>query len=103
MGYATEHMVIVAVVLGVLVLVLRWAFSPRPTSLLARRPRTGSEHDYGLMTPLAAPQDAAEGAQISSLLARSGIRSRVVETHDGLRVMVWNDDLQRARELLLGY
>ncbi|WP_019876307.1 hypothetical protein [Sporichthya polymorpha] len=103
MGYATEQMLVVAIVLGLLVLVLRWAFSPRQTSLLSRRPRTGSEHDYGLMTPLAAPEDAAEGAQISALLARSGIRSRVVETEDGLRVMVWDDDLQRARELLLGY
>ena len=102
MGYATEQMLVVAVVLGLLVLVLRWAYSERKDSLLSRRPRTGAEHEYGLMVPLAAPKDAAEGEQIGALLRGAGIRSRVVHTSDGLRVMVWPEDQTRARDLLLG-
>ncbi len=102
MGYATGEMLLVAAVLGALVLVLRWAYSSRPDSLLSRRPKTGPETDYGLMVPLAAPANGAEGTEICALLQGAGIRSRVVHTSDGLRVMVWPDDLGRARELLLG-
>jgi hypothetical protein len=102
MGYATEQMLIVGAVLAILVLVLRWAYSSRPDSLLSRRPKTGSEHEYGLMSPLAAPKDAAEGAEICALLQKAGIRARTVQTHDGPRVMVWTEDLARGRDVLLG-
>jgi hypothetical protein len=100
-GYAVEQMLIVAGVLALFILVLRWAYSDRKDSLLARRPRTGSEHEYGLMAPLAAPKDAAEGREICALLTAANIRSRMVNTHDGLRIMVWSEDLSRARDLLL--
>lgn len=89
-------------VMGVFILVLKWAYSGRPTSLLSRRPRRGAENEYGLMSPLAAPKDVAEGEDIVALLHKAGIRARVVPTVDGLRVMVWRDDLAPARALLLG-
>lgn len=101
MGYAPEQMLVVGGVFVVLVLVLRWAFSDRKDSLLSRRPRTGSEHEYGLMSPLAAPRDAADGAEITAMLNAAGIRASLVSTVDGLRIMVWPDDLARARALLL--
>jgi hypothetical protein len=88
-------------VMGGLILVLRWAYSDRRDSLLSRLPRTGSEHEYGLMAPLAAPADAAEGEQILALLLHAGIRAVLVPTHNGLRVMVWPEDVPRARRLLL--
>jgi hypothetical protein len=88
-------------VMGLFVLVLKWAYSSRPDSLLSRRPRRGGEDEYGLMSPLAAPKDAAEGEEICGLLRAAAIRSRLVHTSDGLRVMVWPDDLARARALLL--
>jgi hypothetical protein len=100
-GYAIDQVLVVAAVFTLFVLVLRWAYSDRKDSLLARRPRTGSEHEYGLMSPLAAPKDAAEGREICALLTAANIRSRVVNTHDGIRVMVWSEDLPRARALLL--
>ena len=102
MGYATEQMLVVAAVLTLFVLVLRWAYSDKKDSLVSRRPRTGAEHEYGLMAPLAAPKNATEAEQIRALLARGKIRGSVVDTHDGLRVMVWPEDLSRARALLLG-
>jgi hypothetical protein len=95
-GYDIAEMLTVALVLGVLVLVLRWAFSSRRDSL------TGAENEYGLMEPLAAPKNASEGKQICALLRRGGVRGSLVHTRDGLRVMVWPEDQQRARELLLG-
>jgi hypothetical protein len=102
MGYATEQMLIVGAVLAILVLVLRWAYSSRPDSLLSRRPKTGSEHEYGLMSPLAAPKDAAEGAEICALLLLGGIRARSVLWVVGGGVLVWWVVLARARDVLLG-
>ena len=102
MGYDIAEMLTVALVLGVLVLVLRWAFSSRRDSLLARPAKPGTEHEYGLMEPLAAPKNASEGKQICALLRRGGVRGSLVHTRDGLRVMVWPEDQQRARDLLLG-
>jgi hypothetical protein len=100
-GYEAAEMLTVFGVLGVLVLVLRWAFSSRRDSLLARPAKPGAEHEYGLLVPLAAPKDAAEGAEIAAMLQEAGIRAGVVGTQDGLRVMVWPEDLARARALLL--
>jgi hypothetical protein len=101
-GYEPIEMLTAFAVLGVLVLVLRWAFSGRRDSLLARPAKPGTADEYGLMSPIAAPKDAAEGADICELLARADIQARVVGTKDGLRVMVWADDLVRARDVLLG-
>ena len=101
MGYDIAEMLTVAGVLGVLVLVLRWAYSSRRDSLLSRPPKAGAEHEYGLMKPLAAPRNASEGKQICALLQRGGVRGSLVHTHDGLRVMVWPEDQDRARKLLL--
>jgi hypothetical protein len=88
-------------VMGVFILVLRWAYSDRKDSLLSRRPRTGKEHEYGLLVPLAAPANRAEGQEIAAKLQAAGIRAALVATQDGLRVMVWPEDLARARDLLL--
>ncbi|MBA3744888.1 hypothetical protein [Sporichthya sp.] len=97
-----SYAMVVFIALGAFVVVLRWAYSGRPDSLLSRRPRTGTVDEYGLMSPLAAPKDVAEGAEIGAQLQQAGIRSRVVPTAEGLRVMVWTEDLSRAREVLLG-
>ncbi len=99
--YSVLWALAVFAVMGVLILVLKWAYSSRPDSLLSRRPRRGAEHEYGLMSPLAAPKDAAEGEEICALLRAAGIRASMVHTSDGLRVMVWPEDLPRARALLL--
>lgn len=88
-------------VVGVLILFLRWAYSGKRDSLLARRTRTGTESEYGLLSPLAAPRDSTEGNAICALLQAGGIRGTLVHTHSGLRVMVFPNDLPRAKRLLL--
>ncbi|MCF2531360.1 hypothetical protein [Yinghuangia soli] len=89
-------------VVGVLALLLRWAFG-RGTSLVPRSPQQGAPEDYGLLIAVAAPADAVHGRRLCRSLAADGIRSTLVETTDGLRVMVWPPDEEAARLALTRY
>ncbi|MCD0482964.1 hypothetical protein [Streptacidiphilus sp. ASG 303] len=86
-------------VLGVMVLLLRWTFSGG-RSLVARPPRTGRPGEYGLLVSVAAPRDAAEALRLTRRLDGAGIRSTVVHTTQGARVMVWPQEADRARGVL---
>lgn len=86
-------------VVGVLVLLLRWTWS-KGHSVVQRRPQSGPPNDYGLLIPVAAPADATEAAAIGALLDRAGIRSTLADTQEGPRVMVFENDADRARALL---
>lgn len=90
--------------IGLLVLVLRWGFSGSPTrgSLVARRPRIGRPGDYGLLVSVAAPETYSEGETLRRRLEEQAVRASVVVTEDGLRVMVWPEDEQRARAVIAG-
>ena len=91
---------LVAVVLiGVFVLILRWAFS-RGGSVVAAAPRTGTSEEYGLLVPIASPATYAEGEVIRRRLEDSGVRANLATTLDGPRVMVWPADADRARQVL---
>jgi hypothetical protein len=85
--------------LGVLALLLRWAFGHGP-SLVQRRPRRGRPDEYGLLIPVATPADAAEGAALARRLSAAGVRVTVADTREGPRVLVFADDADRARQLL---
>jgi hypothetical protein len=87
------------ILIGLLVLILRWAFS-RGHSLVARPPRSGSPSDYGLLVSVAAPTGAAAGEELCRLLADNGIQATLASTRAGLRLMVWPADVGRARRLL---
>lgn len=89
------------VVVGVLALVLRWAFG-RNQSLVERRPRQGRAGDYGALVPVAEPATHAEGEIARLTLVDSGIRATLVDTSDGPRVMVFPEDARTARALLRG-
>jgi hypothetical protein len=88
-------------VLAVLVLLLRWTYGTGK-SLVARPPRTGAPDEYGLLVAVAAPADAAEARRLAALLDAAGLRSTLVETDDGLRLMVWPADEAAARSALRG-
>src|SRR3954454_18028294 len=51
--------VVAFAMVGLLVLLLRWAFS-RGSSLVAAPPRPGAPDDYGLLVPVASPASFAE-------------------------------------------
>ena len=91
---------LVAVVLiGVFVVILRWAFS-RGGSVVAAAPRPGTSEEYGLLVPVAAPATYVEGEILRRRLEDSGVRANLATTLDGPRVMVWPSDEARAREML---
>lgn len=86
-------------VVGVLILLLRWAHGTGK-SLVAHKPRTGGPDEYGLLVPVASPADAAEADRLAALLTAAGVRSTLVPTSEGLRLMVWAADERTAREAL---
>jgi hypothetical protein len=85
--------------IGGLMLVSRWMSGQRG-SLIERPAQPGAAEEYGLMIPVASPRTTAEAEGTASRLAAVGVRSRVVDTTEGLRVMVWAEDVARARSVL---
>ena len=91
----------VLVVFGLLVIVLRWAFGRR-ASVVAAPPKSGSPQEYGLLVPVASPQNFIEAELIRRSLEEAGLRASIASTTDGPRVMVWPEDLTRARHVVGG-
>ena len=69
-------------VVGVLALILRWAWSGRKDSLLSTPARSGAEGDYGLLVPVAVPRDAQDGQRLAQQLDEHGVRDRFGETRN---------------------
>jgi hypothetical protein len=86
-------------VLGLLTLLLRWTFS-HGRSLVARRPRSGSPDDYGLLVSVAEPASTAEGERLVSRLRDAGLQATLAPTDAGPRVMVFAQDRERALQVL---
>jgi hypothetical protein len=84
---------------GGLILILRWAFS-RGGSVVAAAPRVGSSSEYGLLVPVATPSTYIEGEILRRRLEDAGLRANLATTLDGPRVLVWPDDVDRARAVL---
>lgn len=87
------------VAVGVLVLLLRWAFTPG-RSLVARRPRVGSSTEYGLLVPVASPPTVVQAEILRRHLLSRGIRATLAPASDGPVVLVWPRDAAVAREIL---
>ena len=90
---------IAAIAILGLLLVSRWMTGQRG-SLIERPARAGNPEEYGLMIPVASPSTTAAADQVRAQLGRAGVESRAVDTTQGLRVMVWADDVARARAVL---
>ena len=87
-------------VVGVLMLLLRWAFGGSRKSLVERRPATGGSGDYGLLVAVAAPTNFVEGEVMRRTLEDAGLRATLVPTAEGPRVMVFPDSEKVARAIL---
>jgi hypothetical protein len=87
------------VIIAVLVLIMRWVFAPsRPRT---GRPESGPGADLGLLSPVRTAAPLAEALRVKNLLSQQGIRcsvSRLDREH--YDVLVFNRDLDRARQLL---
>jgi hypothetical protein len=86
-------------VVAVFAAMLRWTFS-RGHSLVARVPRQSTPDDYGLLVAIAEPADRAAGRRLCQMLVADGIRCTLVDTTEGLRLMVWPPDEEAARRVL---
>jgi hypothetical protein len=96
-----QRMLLAVSVLGVLVLLLRWAYGGSAgSSLVERRPAVGRTNEYGLLVAISAPGTYVEGEMSRQRLEDAGIRATLVTTADGPRVMVFREDETIARQLL---
>lgn len=101
-GDGTSYLLSILVVVagfGVMLLFLRWTFSSGK-SVIERRPRQGGENEYGLFVPVAAPATMIEGEQLRLRLEAGQIRAKLVQTKDGPRLMVFEQDEKIARAVL---
>lgn len=93
--------VVAFVAIGVLILLLRWAFSSKKTSVVAAAAKPGFVDEYGMLVPIATPATYIEGEMLRCRLEDAGIRANLASTLDGPRVMVWPADESRARSILM--
>lgn len=84
---------------GVLVLLMRWAFS-RGGSLVPPPVRPGTPDDYGVLVPVATPTNYADGERLRLMLTSVGIRATLAFTVEGPRLMVFPQDESIARATL---
>ena len=91
--------IIVLVTLGLLVLLLRWAFS-RGGSVVERRSPRGAPTDYGMLEAVESPATYIEAEVLRRRLDASRIKATVAMTNDGPRVMVFPQDAKAARAVL---
>lgn len=97
-----KSLLISVVVVGLLALILRWAYGGRKRSLVERRPQVGQEGEYGLMVAIASPGTFIDGEVSRQRLDAAGIKASLVSTAQGPRLMVFADDEARARGVLAG-
>jgi hypothetical protein len=86
-------------VMGVLILLLRWAFS-RGSSLVERPRRTGEEDEYGLLRVVATPSNFIEGEIIKRKLIEHGIKATLTSTKQGPRIFVFPEEVKAAEAVL---
>lgn len=85
--------------IGVLILLLRWAFS-RGHSLVERKVKPATSDNYGMLVELTRPISLIDGEMFKAQLLDAGIRSTLALTVDGVSLMVWPTDLAKARRVL---
>lgn len=91
--------IMAVLILGVLVLALRWTFS-RGKSVVAAPAKKGAPSDYGMLVPIASPSNYIEGEIMRRSLEVNGLRATLATTVDGPRIMVWPKDEHTARHIL---
>ncbi|RZS87095.1 hypothetical protein EV189_2517 [Motilibacter rhizosphaerae] len=93
--------VLALAVVGILALLLRWAFG-HGGSLVAKQGKRGTPEEYGLLVAVSAPGTFVEAEVQRRTLEDAGLRATVAPTTDGPRVMVFATDERTARRILAG-
>ena len=97
-----RSLIISVLMVGVLTLILRWAYGGRSRSLVERQARPGAPGEYGLLVSIASPGTFIEGEVARARLEAAGIKASLVSTAEGPRLMVFREDEPAARRELAG-
>jgi len=87
------------IVVAVLALILRWAYSGNK-SLVEKQRRIGSEEDYGLLKVAHSPKNHIEGEILRQKLLAVGIKATLSQTKTGPKILVFEEDLRIAKATL---
>jgi hypothetical protein len=100
-GFDLGVLVWAFLIVGGLVLVLRWTFKPsRPRT---GRPQYGPHADLGLLTPVLSAAALTDALAARDRLSEHGIRCSLSRLNrDSYDVLVFAPDVERARQLLAG-
>jgi hypothetical protein len=86
-------------VLGILIVLLRWTFS-RGHSLVEKPRRVGGDQEYGLLAAVASPTNYIEGEIMKQKLLEHGIKATLTSTKHGPRIMVFPEEIKAAQAIL---
>lgn len=85
------------VALALIVLICRWVFS---TGSRVAAPRQAMPEDLGLLVPVAEVRTRDDAELLRDLLMDAGVRAGITEQATGMRVLVFQEDLELARQLV---
>jgi len=72
-------------VVGLLALLLRWAYSSN-NSLIEKDKKIGSEDEYGLLKVVTSPKNHIEGEMLRQKLLSVGIKATLSQTKSGPKI-----------------
>ena len=79
--------------------ILKWAFSSNQ-KMVVLPVSAGKKDQYGLLIPIDSAQIKVDIALAQKLLAEFKIKATVTDTFDGMQLMVFEKDYQKAMRIL---
>jgi hypothetical protein len=79
--------------------ILKWAFSSNP-KMIVLPIAAGKKDQYGLLKPIDAAQMKIDVARAQEMLSDFKIKATVTDTYDGVQLMVFEKDYQKAMRIL---
>lgn len=86
--------------IGLMIIILRWAHSSKKVSLIERPSPPADPEQYGMLVPIAFPNNYADGEILRKKLIDSNIKATLTFTIDGPRILVWPEDENLARQII---
>ena len=83
----------------IFVIILKWAFSSNP-KMTVLPIAAGKKDQYGLLKPIDAAQMKIDVARAQEMLLDFKIKATVTDTYDGVQLMVFDKDYQKAMRIL---